>query len=65
MAQMSCTNCPPTTTRAATTGLPPRPIRARVTNYSQEKVLMAKYPGYHVSRQILGSNTTILILTRP
>jgi hypothetical protein len=62
---MSCKDCPAATKSATALPGSPRPIRARVSNYTEEKALMAKYPGYHVRRQSLGSNTTVLILTKP
>lgn len=61
---MPCSSCPQTVQRPVGAASKAAVIRVTVNNYTEEQAIIAKYPGYAVRRQVLGSNTTVLILTK-
>lgn len=61
---MPCSSCPQTTKPQPTATGKAAVIRATARNYTEEQAIIAQYPGYSIRRQVLGSNTTVLILTK-
>jgi len=62
---MACQNCPSTVkpTSSAKAGKPST-IRTQARSYTEEQAIIARYPGYSLRRQVLGSNSVILVFTK-
>lgn len=62
---MACQNCPSTVQPPASAKAGrPSVIRTQARSYTEEQAIIAKYPGYSVRRQVLGSNSVVLVLTK-
>ncbi len=62
---MPCRNCPSTVKPPDSKQLGRvREFRATVRSRTEELAVIARYPGYSIRRQVLSSNSVILVFTK-